>query len=85
MYNVVTAGETAHFTDKPMKIKLQVDQAKKLAELALRAKLQAHYDQQAKTVGALRLPTPSPLIVDELPILPRVSTTTNNQTRDTNQ
>jgi pyridoxine/pyridoxamine 5'-phosphate oxidase len=69
VYNVVTAGETAQFTNKPMKIKLQADQAKKSAEIALRAKLQAHYDQQAETVGAMRLPTPSPLIVDELPIL----------------
>ena len=49
--------------------RLQADQEKKSAEFALRAKLQSHYDAQALTVGALRLPTPSPLIVDELPIL----------------
>ena len=49
--------------------RLQADQEKKSADFALRVKLQSHYDQQVAAVGALRLPTPHPLIVDELPIL----------------
>ena len=49
--------------------RLQAEQEKKSADFALRAKLQSHYDQQVAAVGALRLPEPSPLIVDELPIL----------------
>ena len=63
--------------------KLQADQEKKSAEFALRSKLQSHYDQQVAAAGALRLPEPHPLIVDELPIIspeqkPNQTTETKN-------
>jgi len=65
--------------------KLQAEQEKKSAEFSLRAKLQAHYDQQCKTVGALRLPEPTPLIVDELPILSPEQKPKQKTERQTNE